>query len=583
MAYDYSGLGARYKKRYGADSAIGGMARQGFSGKGFTGSPENIAQLTGKDYTNPNTGLVTPNVGGPTWQQLDQNQGGLTGTQTTAATAPTGGLQRQQPLYDTEDAGVSYRGEPAVSPQQAEQPVDPGDIPGPGGYTPNQLAAHWEANPGSFEAMAQQQQQPEPEGGLQGGKPGTTGAGGFTTTLGGTTVQEIAVAQLGREFSPEELAYYEGEIAAGRMTMEQLASDFQGTPEGQEYQTTNEKWLSNRYKIMTGKDIDPEAMNNLSRMLREGASGAEINAYIQGGIPEPVITDAQQAVMDKTDYETKQTDATENANQVLEDSIDEYSGPLDPYSDAGIRAQKMIDDLDGLNGEEARAAAIEIAVNNPAVEAHLEQMREQQIRGGAATGQLRGGNMQTALVREVARIQNQAIGEYRTGLETTAAGGLTAGRDLSQLLSGTQEQIAQNLMNSGILDADRAWKLAGQLADDAYETTKDMSELELKRVEDVNNWMSEGQATLDSIIAGTFGAITKAQQDWLKNLNEVELETAKLLVGIWSQNTKSGATTGESGADALDLIMDYIGGVKGGEKALEVGGDTSSYDYDDGT
>jgi len=33
-------ISASMKKRFGAGSALGGLARQGYSGKGWTGSPE---------------------------------------------------------------------------------------------------------------------------------------------------------------------------------------------------------------------------------------------------------------------------------------------------------------------------------------------------------------------------------------------------------------------------------------------------------------------------------------------------------------------------------------------------------------
>ena len=58
---------------------------------------------------------------------------------------------------------------------------------------------------------------------------------------------------------------------------------------------------------------------------------------------------------------------------------------------------------------------------------------------------------------------------------------------------------------------------------------------------------------MDDLIAGTFGAITATQTQWLNNLNASEREVVDLIVGIWGQNTNSGATTGESGSDFMGI------------------------------
>ncbi len=521
-------MGANYRKRFGAGSALGGMLSPGFSGAGFTGSPENIAQLTGGDYTNPRTGKVTANVGGPTWQEMDQT-GGLTGYADAYAGAPTGVAPA-----GTAPAGGLHTGT--------------GSLVGRGTGAPlNAAIAQYSA-----------------QGGLQGGQPPVGQEGGQPTVdqqayTDPGTIESIYRNQLGREPDAAGLEFYQGLMDQG-VSIEEIRKRIMQDAEGQKVQTQTESNLSQAYKNALGRDADPTGLQWYAAKIDSG------EWTMQQALDHMYQSD-ERTVYEQgmTGYEQKQTEATDNANQVLEDSIEESTAPLDPYSESGQRAQKMLDDLAGTNGPEAQQAAYQAYNASPEVQVYLDEMREQQTRAAAATGQLGGGNMQTALAREAARIHQKGFQDYRAGLETTAAGGLMAGRDIADITSGTRRDIAQNLMDSGILDANRAWELAGQLAEDAYSGAQDLSELELQRAESVTNWMQQGATTIDSLIAGELGAISTIQTEWLSNLTQTERDFAELMVGIWAQNTNSGADTGESGSDFLGTLQNFIAGTELGE------------------
>lgn len=107
-------------------------------------------------------------------------------------------------------------------------------------------------------------------------------------------------------------------------------------------------------------------------------------------------------------------------------------GRLQPYEQAGVGALESQQALAGLRGPEAQRAAIEGLAASPEFKAQVEQGERALLQRAAATGGLRGGNVQEALAQFRPAMLSDLINQQYSRL-----GGFT------QLGSQTATNIAQ--------------------------------------------------------------------------------------------------------------------------------------------
>ena len=107
-------------------------------------------------------------------------------------------------------------------------------------------------------------------------------------------------------------------------------------------------------------------------------------------------------------------------------------GRLQPYEQAGVGALESQQALAGLRGPEAQRAAIDQLAASPEFQAQVEQGERALLQRAAATGGLRGGNIQEALAQFRPAMLSDLINQQYTRL-----GGFT------QLGSQTATNIAQ--------------------------------------------------------------------------------------------------------------------------------------------
>lgn len=105
---------------------------------------------------------------------------------------------------------------------------------------------------------------------------------------------------------------------------------------------------------------------------------------------------------------------------------------LQPYEQAGVGALESQQALAGLRGPEAQRAAIDQLAASPEFQAQVEQGERALLQRAAATGGLRGGNVQEALAQFRPAMLSDLINQQYTRL-----GGFT------QLGSQTATNIAQ--------------------------------------------------------------------------------------------------------------------------------------------
>jgi hypothetical protein len=147
--------------------------------------------------------------------------------------------------------------------------------------------------------------------------------------------------------------------------------------------------------------------------------------------------------------------------------FDKIQELLAPYVEAGQGSIGAQQELLGLKGPEAQQAAIKALEESPQMQAMTQQGEEAMLQNAAATGGLRGGNLQAALAQfrpqllsNLIQQQFQNLGGISTLGQASAAGtgafGSSAGSQIASLMqqAGAAQaggQLAQGKGQSGIL------------------------------------------------------------------------------------------------------------------------------------
>jgi hypothetical protein len=173
-----------------------------------------------------------------------------------------------------------------------------------------------------------------------------------------------------------------------------------------------------------------------------------------------------------------QTQATDTATQAQMEatrlSIEEQRRQFDaiqelfkPYVQAGGGALAQQLALVGIGGPEARANAIREIEMGPEFAAYARQGEEAMLQNAAATGGLRGGNLQGALAKFRPELLNNLINQQYERLggisrlgQASAAGqaaqGQTFGANMAQLYGNQGQALANQAMGRGDIAAQLA-------------------------------------------------------------------------------------------------------------------------------
>lgn len=133
---------------------------------------------------------------------------------------------------------------------------------------------------------------------------------------------------------------------------------------------------------------------------------------------------------------------------------------LQPYTEAGLPALQAQQALLGLSGAEAQQAAINAIQNQPGFQAMIQQGENAMLQNAAATGGLRGGNLQGALAQFRPQMLAQAIQDQYSRLggmtslgQQSAAGvgtaGMQTGRGIADLLGQMGAARAGGILGQG--------------------------------------------------------------------------------------------------------------------------------------
>lgn len=139
--------------------------------------------------------------------------------------------------------------------------------------------------------------------------------------------------------------------------------------------------------------------------------------------------------------------AQERASQAAIDEqkrqFDEIQKLLKPYVQAGTGAIGQQQALLGLGGNQAQQQAIQGIANSPEMQAYVRQGENALLQNAAATGGLRGGNIQGALAQFRPQLLNQLVNQRFQNL-----GGLTSiGQASAAGVGNAGMQSASNIGN----------------------------------------------------------------------------------------------------------------------------------------
>lgn len=178
----------------------------------------------------------------------------------------------------------------------------------------------------------------------------------------------------------------------------------------------------------------PEAEGLEARATTVAAAVA--GAALVGGV---VSADAQRKAGNRA------ADAQQNAaNQGIEQQNMRFAAMqklLEPYAAAGTKSLAGQQDLLGLNGNDAQAAAIQALQGSPQFKALLEQGENSILANASATGGLRGGNTQAALAQYSPQLLAATINDQYAKL-----GGITSiGQNAAAMTGNAGMQTGNNI------------------------------------------------------------------------------------------------------------------------------------------
>lgn len=151
---------------------------------------------------------------------------------------------------------------------------------------------------------------------------------------------------------------------------------------------------------------------------------------------------------------------------------------LKPYVEAGTGAVAGQQDLLGLNGPEAQAAAIEALKSSPQYETLIQQGEEALLQNASATGGLRGGNLQGALAQYRPQILSQLIESQYSKLGQVAGLGQASAAGQAAAAQQTGTSIANLLAQQGQAQAGAALA-QGQAINQVTGTASNLATLKL--------------------------------------------------------------------------------------------------------
>lgn len=196
-----------------------------------------------------------------------------------------------------------------------------------------------------------------------------------------------------------------------------------------------------------------------------GPAGAAIGAGIGSGLDSSAA--AQSAAATQADAANRAADLQYQMYGQTKQTLSPFVtaganalGGYQPFVTGGGQAYQQMQGLLGLGGANAQQQAIDALQSSPTYQAQLAAGQNAMLQNAAATGGLRGGNTQNALMQYSPTLLSNTIQQQLTNLGGLASTGLNA----TQNLAGLGQSSAAGVGAAGQNAATNMGTLMGQSA-----------------------------------------------------------------------------------------------------------------------
>jgi hypothetical protein len=188
------------------------------------------------------------------------------------------------------------------------------------------------------------------------------------------------------------------------------------------------------------------------------ASEAQGAAQVQAGMAQQGIEEQRRA----SDL------ARQDLQPFVQQGLNAYSG-LQPFIQGGAPAFEQQQAILGLGGPEAQRAEYDAMINSPEYQAMVREGENAMLQNASATGNLRGGNIQDAMMQYRPELLNSLMDKRYGRLGGLAGVGLQTGQNVYQMgQSSAAGQAAQGIQSgaaiAGLLGDKGAALAGGQIA-----------------------------------------------------------------------------------------------------------------------
>ena len=171
---------------------------------------------------------------------------------------------------------------------------------------------------------------------------------------------------------------------------------------------------------------------------KQAAAAKEAAAARSGSAQQGIDLGAKQL----QDTNVRLDSARNVATRSLNIGLKEQQAQLNPFAKAGLGALEQQQALLGLGTPEQQAAAQAALTETPGQKFIRDRQQKALLRGAAATGGLRGGNVLTALQQQAAGFAQQSLGDQQGHLQNLIGGGQNAASELGRGALQNRQQIA---------------------------------------------------------------------------------------------------------------------------------------------
>ena len=259
-----------------------------------------------------------------------------------------------------------------------------------------------------------------------------------------------------------------------------------------------------------------------------------------------------------------QVGAAEAGIQEQRSQFEAISQMMAPFIEAGAKATAQQQALSGAAGPQAQQEAIQAIERSPMFQSQAEQGEQALLQRAAATGGLRGGNIQEALGQFRPQMLSQAIQQQYSQLGGLSGAGLGAAGQVGAFGQGTSAGIANLLQQKGAIQAGAILApiqmMQQQQAQQQAQQQQDTSNI-LGLLSAASGFFSDIRLKENIKKVGDFDGLNVYSWDWNDEAKELGIEGPT--IGFMAQEVQETYPDHVIETDSGYLAIDYQAILKG--------------------